>query len=66
MPNTMPTLCMDGVRHVSTARRRTAGKFLMWNKLSKPVSSAMPTSKLFILLVILVRDQEAGGADPPL
>ncbi len=64
MPNTMPTLCRDGVRCVSTMRRRSEGKLLVWRNLSQFVSLAMPASNLLILFVILVRDQEVGGSNP--
>ena len=39
-------------------------KFFSHNNLSHSISAAMPLAKLFILFVILVRDQEVGGSNP--
>lgn len=34
-------------------------KFLIWNDMCKSVSGGMPRAKSLILIVVLVRDQEA-------
>ncbi len=39
-------------------------KLLSRNSLSNSISMPMPTAKLLIFLVILVRDQEVGGSNP--
>jgi hypothetical protein len=64
MPKTMPTPCIDRARRVSTRDRTLKRKFLVRNNLSNSVAIAIPTAKLFILFVILVRDQEVGGSNP--
>jgi hypothetical protein len=64
MPNTMPTPCIDGLLPVSTWKGVIGCNLFTWNTLSKPISMPMPIAKLLIFLVILVRDQEAGGSNP--
>ncbi len=64
MPKTMPTPCIDTLRCFMTEGPPVSVKFLSWNNISKCVSVTMPTSKLLIFFVILVRDQEVGGSNP--
>jgi hypothetical protein len=64
MPKTMPTPCMDTLRRFMTEGLQVRLKLFLYNNISKSVSFTMPTSKLLIFFVILVRDQEVGGSNP--
>ena len=55
----MPTPCIDALLPVSTMEGVIRFKLLSRNSLSKAISLPMPTAKLLIFFVILVRDQEA-------
>ena len=64
MPKTMPTPGIDALRRFTTERHPLRPKLFSWNNISKSISIVMFRSKLLILFVILVRDQEVGGSNP--
>jgi hypothetical protein len=60
----MPTPCIDGALPSATPYWYSWVKWLSASNISKSVLTGMPTSKLFIFFIFLVRDQEVGGSNP--
>jgi len=60
----MPAPHIERARPDATAYASSRVKSLTRDNISESVRTAMPTSKLFILFLILVRDQEVGGSNP--